>query len=194
MSKPIDITEQFYKITTTGRLLDFAKHLVGTYGVDAKFTIPQSWDKEAEGWYDTVLVTPMTQEHVWQKDEVFCYGSNESGVHMAGAARYALDNCGALMYKTGYHGNSYGVSTKDKNIQTLPLPAIYKHVREFLDFAEDNSNLKFFVTAIGTGLAGIPHVDMARMFVDAPSNCRLPPEWGVLIDQWKIEQNAEIPK
>ena len=40
----------------------------------------------------------------------------------------------------------------------------------------------FFVTAIGTGLAGYSHEEIAPMFKDAPDNCVLPIEWKTILD------------
>ena len=66
---------------------------------------------------------------------------------------------------------------KTENLRTLPLDRIEKYVRQFLAYAEANPALLFKVTAIGTGLAGYRHEDIAPMFARAPANCRLPPEW-----------------
>ena len=62
-------------------------------------------------------------------------------------------------------------------MRTLPLDRIEQYVREFLVYAEQHPELMFKVTAIGTGLAGYRHEDIAPMFARAPANCRLPDEW-----------------
>ena len=49
--------------------------------------------------------------------------------------------------------------------------------QQFLAYAEQHPELMFKVTAIGTGLAGYTHEDIAPMFARAPANCRLPDEW-----------------
>jgi len=54
-------------------------------------------------------------------------------------------------------------------------------VAEFLVYAADHPELTFKVTAIGTGLAGYQHEDIAPMFARAPANCRLPEEWQALL-------------
>lgn len=120
---------------------------------------------------DRIKQTPET-------DMVFVFGSNLAGRHGKGAALYAKLVHGAAYGKgRGFHGNSYAIPTKDRNIQTLPLEAIEAYVKEFLEFAHSNSEMIFKVTAIGTGLAGYKHKDIAPMFKGAPENCVMPEEW-----------------
>ena len=112
---------------------------------------------------------------------IFVYGANEAGIHGAGAAKHALKYHGAQWQKIGSVGNSYGIPTKDHSITTLPLDRIKVYVDEFIRYATANSELQFQVTAIGTGLAGYQHRDIAPMFTCAPSNCHLPDEWRAII-------------
>jgi len=108
---------------------------------------------------------------------IFVFGSNLSGIHGAGAAKFALDHHGAKWGQgVGLQGNSYAIPTKDKNITTLPLTEIKMYVDHFLLFAED-SDLTFQVTRIGCGLAGYTEKDIAPMFREAPRNCILCPEF-----------------
>jgi len=114
--------------------------------------------------------------------EIFVFGSNERGIHGAGAAQYAHQYHGAIWGQgIGLQGNSYGIPTKDWHIQTLPLPKINQYVQDFIQFAIDNPNLTFNVTKIGCGLAGYKNKDIAPMFKNAPSNCILDPDWVTLI-------------
>ena len=109
---------------------------------------------------------------------IFVFGSNLSGIHGAGAARFALQHHGAIWGNgKGLQGNSYGIPTKDESIETLPLIVINVYVGEFLEFAEANEEMIFQVTRIGCGLAGYKNEDIAPMFKDAPFNCILPEEW-----------------
>jgi hypothetical protein len=105
--------------------------------------------------------------------EHFVYGSNEAGIHGAGAAKHALQ-FGAKMGVTGLMGQTYGISTKDESIQTLPLDKIHDYVREFLYEAETRPQLVFLVTEIGCGLAGLTPEQIAPMFRGASSNVHLP--------------------
>lgn len=113
-----------------------------------------------------------------QADEIFVFGSNLSGIHGAGAAHFAVVHKGALYYTgIGRQGMSYAIPTKGYTLEKLPLDTIRDYVHQFLTYAEQNSEATFYVTAIGTGLAGFTHEEIAPMFKDAPPNCLLPEEW-----------------
>jgi len=114
--------------------------------------------------------------------EIFVFGSNLAGRHGAGAALYARNHYGAVYgVANGRTGNAYAIPTKDAKLRTLPLNAIAGYVQVFLHYAVQHPNLTFKVTAIGTGLAGYGHRDIAPMFRGAPGNCLLPEEWkGIL--------------
>lgn len=115
-------------------------------------------------------------------DHVFVFGSNEAGVHGAGAAEHAHNKHGAL-FGQGYgrQGNSFGIPTKGWDIKTLPLWKVREHVSGFLAHADlamrTESDTRFYVTAVGTGLAGFKPEQIAPMFKDAPPNCILPVGW-----------------
>lgn len=113
-------------------------------------------------------------------NQVFVYGSNEAGRHGAGAAKQAL-KWGARYGRDGFSGQTYGISTKDASIRTLPLDRIRSHVREFLYEAEQRPHLEFLVTRIGCGLAGYRDEDIAPMFQGHPPNVVLPSEWQSLV-------------
>jgi hypothetical protein len=109
---------------------------------------------------------------------ILVFGSNLAGRHGKGAALYARREYGAIYGQgVGLQGDSYAIPTKDRNLKTLPLDIIKQYVDEFLIFATSNPDLTFQVTAIGTGLAGYKHKDIAPMFKNAPANCILPKEW-----------------
>ena len=106
--------------------------------------------------------TPENITHL-EPNQIFVYGANEKGVHGAGAARLAL-RWGAKMGQYGLVGQTYGIPTKDKKIQTLPLDKIQVHVHDFLALAFSHQEYEFLVTKIGTGLAALPISDIARLF------------------------------
>lgn len=109
---------------------------------------------------------------------IFVFGSNEAGIHGAGAARHALDVHNAIWGQgVGHQGASYAIPTKDVNISTLPLEVIEKYVLEFILYAEENQHLRFFVTRIGCGLAGYTDSQIAPMFAESPLNVLLPEGW-----------------
>ena len=111
--------------------------------------------------------------------EIFVFGSNESGIHGAGAAKVAL-SFGAEMYKGfGFAGNTFAIPTKDWVIKSLPLDVVEHYVKRFLAATKDEPEYTFLVTAIGTGLAGFKVEDIAPMFKDAleMKNVYLPQEF-----------------
>lgn len=115
---------------------------------------------------------------------IFVFGSNLAGRHGKGAALTARQEFGARYgVGRGRTGHAYAIPTKDENLRTLPLTSIRKHVAAFIVYATAHPDLQFKVTAIGTGLAGYKHQDIAPMFACAPDNCKLPAEWLALRDQ-----------
>jgi len=119
-------------------------------------------------------------------DPVFVFGSNLAGRHGKGAAKWALENRGAIYGQgVGHQGNSYAIPTKDEKLRTLPLREIATHVEIFKAYAAINSHLIFWVTPIGCGLAGYKPEQIAPMFANAPINCLMPVEF------WAVDAFAE---
>lgn len=113
-----------------------------------------------------------------EKNEVFVFGSNRAGRHGRGAANTAYRKFGAVWGRgEGLQGQSYGIPTKDRKLKTLRLVQIAVNVARFLHFAESRPDLRFFVTAIGCGLAGYKPKQIAPMFANSPANVILPPEF-----------------
>lgn len=109
---------------------------------------------------------------------IFVFGSNLAGRHGAGAALHARRHFGAIYGQgAGRQGNSYAIPTKDRKLQTLPLPEIKLYVNAFLSYAERNPDLSFQLTPIGCGLAGYIPKDIAYMFANSPNNVILPIEF-----------------
>ena len=107
------------------------------------------------------------------------FGANRAGRHGAGAAKWALQNRGAIYGQgEGLQGNSYGIPTKDERIRTLPLSEIKVHVDRFLDFARSRPDLTFQLTPIGCGLAGYSPNDIAPMFSGYLPNILYPREFA----------------
>lgn len=103
-----------------------------------------------------------------QHNEVFVFGSNESGRHGKGAAKTAL-TWGAIWGQAeGLQGKTYGIPTKDKTIRrVLTVLEIKYYVDRFIEFAKHHPELKFYVTEIGCGLSGYKPKDIAPLFRDA---------------------------
>lgn len=114
--------------------------------------------------------------------DIFVFGSNAAGIHGRGSAFHARKQYGALQgVGVGRMGMSYAIPTKDRFLRTLPLPEIEHHVKVFLQYARDNTDLTFGVVSIGCGLAGYTPDDIAPMFALAPSNVLLTPEFNAVL-------------
>jgi hypothetical protein len=123
---------------------------------------------------------------------IFVFGSNKAGRHGAGAARFAKEHCGAKYgVGKGIWGNSFAIPTKDAYLNILPLTEIQENVHYFISFAVANPNFTFYITAIGTGLAGYSHLQIAPMFQYAPANCIMPEEWH--FEDTGEKANRDVP-
>lgn len=116
---------------------------------------------------------------------IFVFGANESGIHGAGAAKYAKQHHGAIQgVGFGHFGNSFAIPTKDKNLKTLSLAVIKSYVNTFINYAinicictDDVKLVQFKVTRIGCGLAGYKDSDIAPLFKNAGQNCYFDEAW-----------------
>lgn len=116
--------------------------------------------------------------HTPDDPRVFVFGSNERGIHGAGAALYAAKHLGAQRgIGEGFTGRAYAIPTCSRPGVRLPLPMIWASVTLFLAHAITRPEARFFVSAIGCGLAGFTPRQIAPLFRGAPDNCDLPPGW-----------------
>lgn len=111
--------------------------------------------------------------------KIFVFGSNLSGSHGGGAALLAYQKFGAVWGQgVGLQGQSYGIPTMQGGTDT-----IQPYVDEFIEFAQSHSDLKFYVTAIGCGIAGFNPEDIAPLFKKAVEvkNIYMPSSfWAIL--------------
>ena len=120
---------------------------------------------------------------------IFTFGSNIVGRHGAGAALTALKNYGAIYGQgEGLQGKSYGIPTKDRNMDVLPLDSIKIYVKRFLISAQLNHELTFKITRIGTGLSNLKDEDIAPMFIGASDNCRFDRKWQKYLEADTIKE------
>lgn len=109
---------------------------------------------------------------------IFVFGSNRSGIHGAGAARYAAVHKGAEWgVGEGPTGASYALPTKGKKITEISLYDVNEHVQKFISYARENNHLDFQVTQVGCGLGGFTKEDIAPLFEFAPLNCYYDTAW-----------------
>ena len=96
-------------------------------------------------------------------DEIFVFGSNLHGHHGGGAARAAINKFGAIWGQgVGLQGQSYAIPTMQGGVETIK-----PYVDQFVEFAKKHTELYFYVTRIGCGIAGFKDSDMAPLFKDA---------------------------
>lgn len=109
---------------------------------------------------------------------IFVFGSNKSGIHGAGSARYAFENCGAEWGKgEGVSGASYALPTKGYNIEEIPLSEVKEAVDRFIDVSHITSPTQYRVTQVGCGLGGFTKHQIAPLFKDAWANCLFDLAW-----------------
>lgn len=96
-------------------------------------------------------------------DEVFVFGSKPNGHHKSGAAKFALEHCGAIYgHGEGFYGNSYAIEVHKHNLIKMAISIL-----GFIDFAKNHQNLRFYVVPIGCGKAGLSESFVAHLFKDA---------------------------
>lgn len=112
--------------------------------------------------------------------EVFVFGSNEAGIHGAGAAVTALKHHNAQYGKGyGHYGDSFAIPTKNSDLVTLRPNIIGMYVTGFLAYASGHKKLSFKVTRIGCGLAGLSDEVVANLFLQGSglSNLHFDDAW-----------------
>ena len=114
------------------------------------------------------------------ENEIFVFGSNLSGKHGKGAAKIAMGWGAIYGQGAGLQGKTYGIPTKSHSVyKVLTITEIKPYVDSFIEFAKENPDKIFLVTAIGTGLAGYKAKQIAPLFQDAVSlnNVHFPKEF-----------------
>jgi hypothetical protein len=119
-------------------------------------------------------------------NEVFVFGSNTEGKHGAGAAKTAVDKFGAKYGQAeGLQGQSYGIITKDlaKGKRSILRSQLTDSFVKLYKFATEHPELKFYVTKLGTDLAGYTideiqnNLIAAKLGINIPDNIIFPKEF-----------------
>ncbi len=114
-----------------------------------------------------------------KENEIFVFGSNLAGAHAGGAARLACDRFGAIWGQgVGLQGQSYAIPTMQGGVETIK-----PYVDEFIMFAKQHPELKFFVTRIGCGIAAFTPKQIAPLFINAidQTNVILPRDFVAIL-------------
>lgn len=96
--------------------------------------------------------------------QIFVFGSNTLGYHTGGASGTARKKFGAVWGQAeGLQGQSYAIPVDyGKNVRKdIEVKA---SVDRFIAFAKEHSDLFFFVTRVGCGIAGYHDEEMAEFF------------------------------
>ena len=127
-------------------------------------------------------ITPYITE--LKLNEIFVFGSNESGRHGKGAAKTAMKWGAKYGQSEGLQGRTYGIPTVNASISNkLSIAKISKYVDNFIEFAKITPHNIYLVTEIGCGLAGWKAKDIAPLFHKAKdiNNIYLPKKfWNIL--------------
>lgn len=110
-------------------------------------------------------------------NQIFVFGSNESGRHGKGAAKTAMKWGAQYRCAVGLQGRTFAIPTVNASItQKLPLGKVAVYVNYFIEEARQHPELVFLVTEIGCGLAGWKVKDIAPLFREAVAieNIHLP--------------------
>lgn len=119
----------------------------------------------AERLFNTISRPDYSPDYITdlKPDEVFVFGSNLAGMHGGGAARVAFRQFGAVMgCGVGLRGQSYAIPTMQGGVDTIK-----PYVDDFIAFAKAHSELFFYVTRIGCGIAGFKDKEIAPLFREA---------------------------
>ena len=122
-------------------------------------------------------------------DEVFVFGSNLDGRHGGGAARAAINKFGAIWGQgVGLQGQSYAIPSMQGGVETIK-----PYVDQFIAFAQEHTELFFYVTRIGCGIAGFKDSDIAPLFKEAMSmsDVCLPESF---VEENKNTASPEVPQ
>lgn len=115
-----------------------------------------------------------------QPNEIFVFGTNQYGKHYGGAAKIASEKFGAIIgVPSGLCGNTYGIITTSFSEESISIDFIKSQVDVLCSFATLRSDLVFYVTKIGTGIAGFSIDQIKECFNrNIPSNIILPKEFS----------------
>lgn len=120
--------------------------------------------------------------HTHTKDDprVFVFGSNAAGIHGAGAAAYARLELGAVLgVGEGPTGRTYALPTCYRPGEPVTMPELAVYVYNFLEYARQHPDTRFFVSPVGCGIAGFTEEEVSYIFreLGIPDNCDMPPGW-----------------
>ena len=123
------------------------------------------------------------------ENTVFVFGSNLAGQHDDGAARVAAHYFGALKgVARGWMGQSFAIPTLNEHLQSMPLSQIAHYVNDFKIYTQNHRNNRYFITALGCGMAGYKVSEIAPLFKGISDNVILPESFKPYVDEHAISE------
>jgi hypothetical protein len=115
----------------------------------------------------------------YTETDIFVFGANRQGRHGKGAALFAAVHFDAEEgVWDGRTGHAYAIPTKHSPRMSMIPAEVQPYVDKFLAYARAHRGLKFHVTRIGCGYAGMTDDQIAPMFRGATENCSFAREWA----------------
>jgi hypothetical protein len=180
-----------------------------SFPLDEADPITATIEKESENVVSLQPSTSVEREFTPEKltkanmpmNGIFVFGSNTEGRHGKGAALTAKEDFGAIQGQAeGLQGKSYAIVTKDlaKGNRSISLDKIAEGINKLADFAEDNPDTKFYVTKLGSSLAGYTVDEIKEQFRKVnekgaiPNNVILPKEYEIRSQQPTSVKGAQV--
>lgn len=127
------------------------------------------------------------------EDTVFVFGSNMAGTHQGGAAKIALHHFGATKgVGRGWAGQSFAIPTMNEHLQQMPLSQIQHYVEDFKIYTKNHLKTKYFVTAVGCGVAGYKVEEIAPMFKGISHNVIFPISFRPFVEKTLPKLNQHV--
>ncbi|OTG81564.1 hypothetical protein [Acinetobacter sp. ANC 4648] len=127
------------------------------------------------------------------EDTVFVFGSNMAGTHQGGAAKTALLNFGAMKgVGRGWSGQSYAIPTMNEHLQQMPLSQIQHYIDDFKIYTKNHPKTKYFITAVGCGVAGYKVEEIAPMFKGISHNVIFPSSFRPFVEKTLPKLNQHL--
>ncbi|MFC2996470.1 hypothetical protein ACFODO_14620 [Acinetobacter sichuanensis] len=118
------------------------------------------------------------------EDTVFVFGSNLAGTHQGGAAKIAYLHFGAMKgVGRGWSGQSFAIPTMNEHLQQMPLSQIEHYVDDFKIYTKNHPKTKYFITAVGCGVAGYKVEEIAPMFKGISHNVIFPSSFRPFVEK-----------
>ena len=134
-------------------------------------------------YHDESIITELPE------NTIFVFGSNLAGQHDNGAARIAAQYFAAVKgVGRGWAGQSFAIPTLNEHLQQMPLSQIAHYVNDFKIYAQNHQKMKYFLTALGCGIAGYKVSEIAPLFKGIHSNVIFPESFRPYIEEDAVAQ------